>query len=92
MKTFTIAQLTADAGKIVDQVSDSEPAVIVGGSKTVVMQTLEPMAARGRSGLYSGSDEERDKLLTGRPSAETSRDQARIRSAIQAVRKARKTR
>jgi prevent-host-death family protein len=92
LKTFTITQLKADAGKIVEQVSDGEPAVIVGGSKIVVIQTLETKAAQGRSGLYSGSDAERQKLLAGRPPAETKRNQATIRSAIQAVRKAHRSR
>jgi hypothetical protein len=56
------------------------------------MQTLEPAAAQGRNGLYSGSHAERRRLLADRPAAETKRDQAVIRSAIQGVRKARKTR
>jgi len=92
MKTFTITELEADAGKIVDQVTDGEPAMIVGGSKTVVMQTLEPATAQGSNGFYSGSDAERQKLRAGKFRVETKQDQAAIRSAIQAVRKARKTR
>ena len=92
MKMFTITELKADAGKIVAQVAGGEPAVIVGGSKVVVMQTLKPARAQERGGYYSGSDAERRKLLAGRPAAASKRDQAAIHSAIQAVRKARRMR
>jgi len=91
MKTFNITELEADAGKIIDQVADGEPAMIVGGSKPVVMQTVEPVSAQGRDGFYSGSDAERQKLLACRSAAQSKRDQAAIHLAIQEVRKARKT-
>jgi len=37
MKTFTITELKVDAVKIVAQVAGGEPAVIVGGSKVVLI-------------------------------------------------------
>ena len=92
MRTFTIAELMADAAKTVTQGTGGKPAVIVGGSKAVVMQTLKRARARERNGYYTGSDVEGRKLLATRPAAETKRDQAAIRSAIEAVRKARRTR
>jgi hypothetical protein len=90
MKTFTITELKADAVKIVAQVAGGEPAVIVGGSKVVVMQPLQPAAGQEGGGYYSGSDAERRKLLAGRPAAESKRAQAAIRSAIEAVRRSRR--
>jgi antitoxin (DNA-binding transcriptional repressor) of toxin-antitoxin stability system len=91
MKTFTITELKTDAAEIVAQVAGGEPAMIVGGSKVVVMQPLKPEREQERDGYYSGSDAERRQLLAGRPGAESKRDQAAIRTAIRAVRKARRT-
>jgi hypothetical protein len=92
MKMFTITELMADAGKIVAQVADGEPAMIVGGSKTVVLQPIEPVDEQGRTGYYRGTDGERQKRRAIRLPVETKRDGAMIRAAMQAVRKERDTR
>jgi len=92
MKMFTITELKADAGKIVAQVADGEPAMIVGGAKTVVMRTIELVDEQARTGYYRGTDEERQKRRAVRLPAETKRNGAMIRAAIHAVRKERDTR